>query len=97
VTSATHHAKPEQPSNRSLNPDRLIVAGLERKPQRVKSQSGVSIVDDQPYTNSFADVHKKIKAIKDRIAAANKDDRKLRESKAVEESQRLRELADKEK
>jgi len=54
-------------------------------------------VDDQPYTNSFADVHKKIKAIKDRIAAANKDDRKLRESKAVEESQRLRELADKEK
>ena len=57
----------------------------------------MSIVDDQPYTNSFADVHKKIKAFKDRIAAANRDDRELRESKAVEESQRLREFAEKEK
>jgi hypothetical protein len=43
-------------------------------------------VDDQPYTNSFADVHKKIKAIKDRIAAANKDDRELRESRAVQKA-----------
>jgi hypothetical protein len=54
-------------------------------------------VEDQPYSNPFVDVHKKIKDFKDRIAAANKDDRELRESKAVEESQRLREFAEKEK
>ncbi len=43
-------------------------------------------MEDQPYTNSFADVHKKIKALKDRIAAANKDDRELRESRLVQEA-----------
>jgi len=43
-------------------------------------------VEDQPYRNVFADVHSKIKALKERIAAANKDDRELRESKAAEES-----------
>jgi hypothetical protein len=52
-------------------------------------------VEDQPYTNSFADVHKKIKVFKDRIAAANRDDRELRESKVAEESQRLREFGGK--
>ena len=51
---------------------------------------GRNIVEDQPYKNSFADVHKKIKAFKDRIAAANKDDRELRESRAAEESKKLR-------
>jgi len=37
----------------------------------------------------FADVHSKIKALKERTAAANKDDRERRESKAAEESKKL--------
>jgi hypothetical protein len=52
-------------------------------------------VEDQPYTNSFADVHNKIKALKERSAAANRIDRELRESKVAEESQRLREFGEK--
>lgn len=43
-------------------------------------------MEDQPYRNVFADVHSKIKALKERTAAANKDDREPRESKAAEES-----------
>jgi hypothetical protein len=46
-------------------------------------------VEDQPQTNSFADVHKKIKAFKDRIAAANNDDRELRESRAMQEAKEI--------
>ena len=49
-------------------------------------------MEDQPNTNSFAEVHKKIKVFKDRIAAANRDDRELRESKEAEESQQLRDF-----
>jgi hypothetical protein len=49
-------------------------------------------VADQQYTNPFADVHSKIKVLKERTAAANRVDRELRESKAAEESQRLREF-----
>jgi hypothetical protein len=49
-------------------------------------------VEDQPYRNVFADVHSKIKALKERTAAANKDDRELRESKAAEESKKLRDF-----
>jgi hypothetical protein len=49
-------------------------------------------VEDQPYRNAFADVHSKIKALKERTAAANKDDRELRESKAAEESKKLRDF-----
>ena len=46
-------------------------------------------MEDQPCRNVFADVHSKIKALKERTAAANKDDRELRESKAAEESKKL--------
>ena len=49
-------------------------------------------MEDQPYRNVFADVHSKIKALKERTAAANKSDRELRESKAAEEAQKLREF-----
>ena len=49
-------------------------------------------MEDQPYRNVFADVHSKIKALKERTGAANKDDRELRESKAAEESKKLRDF-----
>ena len=49
-------------------------------------------MEDQPDRNVFADVHSKIKALKERIAAANKADRELRESKAAEESKKLRDI-----
>ena len=49
-------------------------------------------MEDQPYRNVFADVHSKIKALKERTAAANKDDRELRERKAAEESKKLRDV-----
>jgi hypothetical protein len=52
-------------------------------------------VADQPYTNVFADVHSKIKAFKERTAAANRDDRELREDRAAEEAKKLREFGDK--
>jgi hypothetical protein len=45
-------------------------------------------VEDQAYRNVFAEVHSKIKALKERTAAANKDDREAREGKAAEESQK---------
>ena len=40
---------------------------------------------DQPHTNVFADVHKKIKIFKDRVAAASRDDAEVRESRLVQE------------
>ena len=47
-------------------------------------------MDNQPYTNVFADVHSKIKALKERTAAANRVDRELRESRLVQEFAELR-------
>ena len=47
---------------------------------------GLNIVADQPHTNSFADVHKKIKVFKDRIAEASRDDAEVRESKLLQEA-----------
>ena len=47
---------------------------------------GLNIVEDQPHTNSFADVHKKIKVLKERTAEASRDDRQARESKLVQEA-----------
>ena len=44
------------------------------------------MVENQPQTNSFADVHKKIKAFKDRIREANENDAELRKSRAVQEA-----------
>jgi len=49
-------------------------------------------VEDQPYRNVFADVYSKIKALKERTAAANKDGRELRQGKAAEESKKLRDF-----
>lgn len=40
---------------------------------------------DQEYTNPFADVHSKIKVLKDRAREANKNDAELRESRLVQE------------
>lgn len=51
--------------------------------------SGVSTVEDQQHTNTFVDVHNKIRAFKDRLREANKgraevrDDRLARETKAI--------------
>ena len=50
---------------------------------------------DQPYTNVFADVHSKIKVLKERTAAANRDDRELREGRVTEEARKLREFGEK--
>jgi len=49
-------------------------------------------LEDQPYTNVFADVHSKIKALKERTAAANRNDRDLREDRVAEEAKKLREF-----
>jgi hypothetical protein len=42
-------------------------------------------VDDQKYTNPFADVHSKAKDLKDRAREASKKDEELRESRLVQE------------
>jgi hypothetical protein len=49
-------------------------------------------VDDQEYTNSFADVHSKVKVLKDRAREANEKDAELRESRVAEEAQKLRDF-----
>jgi hypothetical protein len=46
-------------------------------------------VKDQPQTNSFADVHKKIKAFKDRIREVNEKEAELRESILVREAKEV--------
>jgi hypothetical protein len=46
-------------------------------------------VEDQEYTNPFVDVHRKAKAFKDRIRAANKNDAELRESRSVQEAKEI--------
>jgi hypothetical protein len=42
-------------------------------------------VDDQKYTNPFADVHTKVKILKDRAREANMNDAELRENRLVQE------------
>jgi hypothetical protein len=42
-------------------------------------------VDDQEYKNPFADVHTKVKTLKDRAREANMNDAELREIKLVQE------------
>ena len=42
-------------------------------------------MDDQKYTNPFADVHSKVKILKNRAREENKNDAELREIRLVEE------------
>lgn len=51
-------------------------------------------MEDQEYTNPFADVHKKAKAFKNRAREANKNDAELRESRLVQEA---KDILDKER
>lgn len=44
---------------------------------------------DREYTNVFVDVHKKIKAFKDRLREANKGDAALREDRLVRETKEM--------
>jgi len=44
------------------------------------------MVDDQQYTNQFAEVHRKVKIFKDLLREANKHDAELRESRQVREA-----------
>jgi hypothetical protein len=46
-------------------------------------------VEDQPYTNPFADVHSKVKVLKDRAREASKDDAEVRESRSTREVKEL--------
>jgi len=43
-------------------------------------------VNDQQYTNQFAEVHRKVKVFKDLVREANKHDAELRESRQVREA-----------
>jgi hypothetical protein len=43
-------------------------------------------VDDQQYTNQFAEVHRKVKVFKDLAREANEHDSELRESRLVREA-----------
>ena len=45
------------------------------------------MVDDQQYTNQFAEVHRKVKIFKDLLRDANKHDAELRESRQVQEAE----------
>jgi hypothetical protein len=47
------------------------------------------MVENQPYTNPFVDVHRKVKAFKDRAREANKYDAELRESRLVQEAKQF--------
>ena len=42
-------------------------------------------MDNQKYVNPFADVHTKVKVLKDRAREANKNDAALRESRLMQE------------
>ena len=42
-------------------------------------------MDDQKYTNSFADVHAKVKVLKERAREESKNDAEVRESRLVNE------------
>ncbi len=46
-------------------------------------------MEDQEYTNPFVDVHKKVKAFKDRAREVNKNDAELRESRSVQEAKQI--------
>ena len=46
-------------------------------------------MDDQKYINPFADVHTKVKVLKDRAREANKNDAELRESRLMQEAKGL--------
>jgi hypothetical protein len=46
-------------------------------------------VDNQKYTNPFADVHKKAEAFKERAREANKNDAELRKRRLVQESKEI--------
>lgn len=46
-------------------------------------------MEDQPYTNSFEEVHRKIKAFKDRMSAANQNDLAFRASRADQENKEI--------
>jgi hypothetical protein len=47
-------------------------------------------VNDQPYTNRFADVHSKIKVLKDHALEVNREDAEVRESKLAREFTEIR-------
>ena len=47
-------------------------------------------MDDQPYTNRFADVHSKIKVLKDHTREENENDAELRERKLAREFTEIR-------
>ena len=51
--------------------------------------AGVNIVNDQPYTNRFEDVHKKVKAFKDRALEAKNGDAELRETRLAQEAKEI--------
>ena len=44
-----------------------------------------NIVDDQEYTNRFAEVYAKVKTFKDRARETDKNDAELRESRLMQE------------
>ena len=46
-------------------------------------------MDDQEYTNPFADIHNKVKVLKDRAREASRNDAELRESRAVQEAKEI--------
>jgi hypothetical protein len=46
-------------------------------------------LNDQKYTNPFADVHNKVKAFKDRLRKANNSDADLRETRLVQEAKEI--------
>ena len=47
-------------------------------------------MNDQPYTNRFADVHSKIKVLKDHALEVNREDAEVRESKLAREFTEIR-------
>jgi hypothetical protein len=46
-------------------------------------------VNDQEYTNRFAEVHRKVKGLKDQIREANEKEAELRETRAVQEAKEI--------
>jgi hypothetical protein len=83
-------SRPNATSPRQLTP----LVALRVPLASVESKSGVNIVKDQGYTNVFEDVHKKIKAFKDRLLEANKSNAELRENRVAQEAREM-EVSDK--
>ena len=46
-------------------------------------------MEDQGYTNPFAEVHRKAKALKVRASEANKNDAELRKRRAIQEANEI--------